>query len=142
MQGKLVQAEYHLSLSRTVPVRKHQLQPLLADLRRCLAHHPRRAAGSAACRASLLVHLEALKLIASRSACYVQLLLAPWHRRLEGAQQAPARPRSCSVRAGSRSSWVRCKHSQTTSARAPSWRWRSWPALLRCAVMPYEAPWA
>ena len=45
-QGRLVQAEYHLSLSRTVAVRKHQIQPLLADLRRCLAGTPRRAAGS------------------------------------------------------------------------------------------------
>ena len=44
-QGRLVQAEYHLSLSRTVAVRKHQIQPLLADLRRCLAGTPRRAAG-------------------------------------------------------------------------------------------------
>ena len=45
VQGRLVQAEYHLSLSRTVAVRKHQIQPLLAELRRCLAHSPRRAAG-------------------------------------------------------------------------------------------------
>ena len=42
-QGKLVQAEYHLSLSRTVAVRKHQIQPLLADLRRCLQETARRA---------------------------------------------------------------------------------------------------
>ena len=41
-----MQAEYHLSLSRTVAVRKPQIQPLLADLRRCLANTPRRAAGS------------------------------------------------------------------------------------------------
>ena len=49
VQGKLVQAEYHLSLSRTVAVRKHQIQPLLADLRTCLADISRRAAGSIAC---------------------------------------------------------------------------------------------
>ena len=48
-QGRLVQAEYHLSLSRTVAVRKPQIQPLLADLRRCLASTPRRGAGSTGC---------------------------------------------------------------------------------------------
>lgn len=48
VQGKLVQAEYHLSLSRTVAVRRHQIQPLVADLRRCLAETARRAAYSLA----------------------------------------------------------------------------------------------
>jgi len=38
-----VQAEYHLSLSRTVAVRAHQIQPLLADLRAGLSGTPRRA---------------------------------------------------------------------------------------------------
>ena len=60
MQGKLVQAEYHLSLSRTVAVRKHQIQPLLADLRRCLADTPRRAAGIPDAGSScLFVHTSA-----------------------------------------------------------------------------------
>jgi len=38
-----VQAEYHLSLSRTVAVRAHQIQPLLADLRAGLSGAPRHA---------------------------------------------------------------------------------------------------
>ena len=59
-QGRLEQAEYHLSLSRTVAVRKHQIQPLLADLRRCLAGTPRRAAGSTLCR---LVYLCAITVL-------------------------------------------------------------------------------
>ena len=33
----LLQPHYHLSLSRTVPVRYHHIEPLVAELRACLA---------------------------------------------------------------------------------------------------------